>query len=971
MNYTMGKSTLQNETSHTCAIVVGVSQYECDMIPNLQFSALDANQFAKLLCEYGIEDIKVLTNSLATRKAILDYIGKTIVMKLNRETGRKRLIVFFSGHGCRRHRSDGIPESILMTYDTGSADMEYTGITLQNLTDVISRSKPDEVFIFIDACSVQFDSLAGIIPELEIEKEVFTNTKAKSVFTYVASAQKAAFEDPVRKSGVFTECLIRNIRNIQESGGNIVDLIHAINSEINCAGKQNPFYYSAGNELTWLFDTSEGRRNITENLPVKLEIFIDRAKAYKSLLEFIVSRQALVFVLGESGIGKSTLMRQVLHREFEGVYVSVSDSGENSLESTVSEIANQMVNLFPNGRPLANIDATLTYYKDNNPNGLIVIDHTERDRGFAQMLYDKFTVFSLRAVMIGREVTVALPEKDVWECPKLSLEEVAAYLEKSGLQVQLTPHEMLRRSNGLPIKLMELVHRQVYGRSDSEDKQRCINSLSATGGFVDEYIFRHVFQLKSATVERLVSCGKIIACQDRFIPHDSIINVNHGVKIDDIFSYWEKQVEKTQTHVWACKQLIVTILTKEDIGCLRKKESGAITFAIRRLSDAREWDILKALTKHLVEKYRKQYAALLLLAKIFVHRSNCVLVQQIMDALQGESLSEEQQYLQATIEAEMSWWKGRYEEAKTICRELLVEPVSRSIEYECRMHIGVADFFLGNWGSALDSLSFAEDIFNTAPSQVNAWALYISATIIGLRGTDIQKGKEWFYAGIRLLEQIGDDSGIASAWGNLAEMNWKLRDYSTAWIQAKRGFDIAKQTDHVIDQIEIARNMLHIRMRQYSPLDQKVGDIKKLIEDLLFDGIGDTVDLQVWNTFATYYAYRGDSANLWAMILKAREHTSNNKEYHIYTLANLCMYYLLEGDMQNSIKYYMEAKDQAMDGSNILAIRQMNDDILFLNKKYPSKVIEEVCSTIKPYVDKVECEIQKQIKERGCYENTN
>lgn len=182
-------------------------------------------------------------------------------------------------------------------------------------------------------------------------------------------------------------------------------------------------------------------------------------------------------------------------------------------------------------------------------------------------------------------------------------------------------------------------------------------------------------------------------------------------------------------------------------------------------------------------------------------------------------------------------------------------------------------------------------------------------------------------------------------------------------MQAERGYQIARQTDHIIDQIEITRNILHICLRLYSPFDSRVETVRARLESLLQDDIGDTVDMQVWNTFATFYAYRGDAVQLRKMIDMAWPHTQNNKEYHIYTLANLCLADILEGKPTEAVMHYMEAREKALDGGNILAVRQINDDITYLNKHFCSADSETVFSQIQQFVDEIEKIVEEQMKE--------
>lgn len=947
----------------TCAVVIGVSQYKSESIPNLSFAGTDAISFANLLREFGITEIFELTNKSATRASVIDVIAKTIPLRFTSTSGSKRLIVYFSGHGMREQRTGDLPKSILLTWDTDASNKGLTGISLQDLVDAIRRSDPDEIFVFIDACSAQFDHLANIFDPTSAEKEVFAGAVAKHFFAYVASAQQAAYENTTIRAGVFTECLIRNIRHIQNNGGNISDLTNVINEEINAKGKQNPQCYSIGNKQTWIFSNAPTQITAINSSHLHSELFIDRSELLESLRSLVMSETKTIYVYGKSGVGKSTLVRRLLTDGFSGAYLSIPISADGaSVQGIVADLAYQMVSVFPSGRPLESVDATLNYFKDNVSNELIVIDHTERNPRLTQEIIRKFSEHSIRAILVGRTVVVSPSDSIMtWECPLLSKTEVERFLFSIKHKNPYDSFTVLTQSNGLPINLISIISEPKTATDN--DLQYCFEALSSTGGFVDERVFKTVFSVNPILLDSLIAEGKITFIEDRFIPHDSVITT-HNIAPEQVYHYWDEQVKRTPTHSWACKQLVYTILNQHaELDVLHTTESSSLNYATKRLFESKEWDLLKALTKTLIAKYPNQITDLLSLAKIFVHRSNNIIVNEIQQSLNGQQLSVEQSYLYDTVEAERLWWNGDYENSINICLSLLEKPVSIELEYESKMHMGIAYFFLGEWEKALNSFAFSDDIFNEAKPQVNGWALYLSATILGLRGTNIKKSKDQFYSGIRLLEQIGDDSGTASAWGNMAEMNWKLREYESALVQAKRGYNIAKETDHIIDQIEIMRNILHISMRLYSPYDQSVINAIEIINGLIRDDIGETVEMQVWNTFATLYAYRGDTAQLKEMVDKAYQHTVSNREYHIYTLSNMCLFSILEGDVVNAKKYYTETINKANEGNNLLAMRQINDDIQYIDSHFHSSSSETVCCFIAPYINDVESKILSQIKE--------
>lgn len=214
----------------TCAVVIGVSKYESEDIQNLKYAHRDAYNFAEMLRENGVNDIKIFTDKEATRNNILEYISRDVSNKFQNFSGRKKMIIYFSGHGCnydyqRMNKTD----SVLFTYDITPDNFEIFGITIQSLELVVGKLCVNELYIFIDACYIKINDLSCFSP---IKHEKLKCSDIRYYFAYVASADMEAYEDETIKSGVFTDCLIRNIRLIQKEGGDFNTLKKAVYNEI-------------------------------------------------------------------------------------------------------------------------------------------------------------------------------------------------------------------------------------------------------------------------------------------------------------------------------------------------------------------------------------------------------------------------------------------------------------------------------------------------------------------------------------------------------------------------------------------------------------------------------------------------------------------------------------------------------------------------------------------------------------------
>ncbi len=152
----------QSETQ-TRAVVVGVSEYQDTLIPNLQYAHRDANAFSNwLLSSSGgsvpAANIKMHTDSTATVYQIAASIGW---LKQESKPGDKAYI-YLSGHGDveRVTNQNGYFlgfDSHPVSYGIGGYPLEYLKVIINEMT------KNDvQVFMFFDACRAGKLSGSGI-----------------------------------------------------------------------------------------------------------------------------------------------------------------------------------------------------------------------------------------------------------------------------------------------------------------------------------------------------------------------------------------------------------------------------------------------------------------------------------------------------------------------------------------------------------------------------------------------------------------------------------------------------------------------------------------------------------------------------------------------------------------------------------------------------------------------------------------
>lgn len=126
------------------AIVVGVEQYTSNLgFKPLYYAVDDAKLIAQTLKEQGYK-VQLLTDSQATRDAILDRIeqvGKTL------PEGDGTLIFYFSGHGLAEDNTN-----YLASFGAVAGRLQSSALSLKEVEAEIRKTQAPRAVLFIDAC---------------------------------------------------------------------------------------------------------------------------------------------------------------------------------------------------------------------------------------------------------------------------------------------------------------------------------------------------------------------------------------------------------------------------------------------------------------------------------------------------------------------------------------------------------------------------------------------------------------------------------------------------------------------------------------------------------------------------------------------------------------------------------------------------------------------------------------------------
>ena len=209
----------------TRAVIVGISEYEDERIPDLHFAHRDALAMAEFLqsCPSGNvapENIKLLLNEKATR----GDIAMALYWLVEESKAGDRAIIYFSGHGDLENKIM-MDQGYLLAYDAKAANYMGSGTypveMLQKIIQTLSIKLNVEVIMITDACR------AGKLAGSETGGVVATNQGlaqqfAKEIKILSCEADQASLEmDNLGGGrGLFSFYLIEGLKGMADENAN-------------------------------------------------------------------------------------------------------------------------------------------------------------------------------------------------------------------------------------------------------------------------------------------------------------------------------------------------------------------------------------------------------------------------------------------------------------------------------------------------------------------------------------------------------------------------------------------------------------------------------------------------------------------------------------------------------------------------------------------------------------------------------
>jgi hypothetical protein len=193
------------------ALVVGVSSYSNDSVPDLRLSAKDATDFAQFLTTqqrvFRKSHVRLLLNDKATKQEVEKFLYHDL-----RKAGKDdTVILFFSGHGSGDPKTPGT--FYFLTHDSDPEYLHATAIDMSGLR-FFDRLDAAKVVLVADACHAggfTRTKTKSVRPPLKEFMESFSESSGRVVLSS-SKPDEYSQEKPYLKNSVFTHFLLKSLQ---------------------------------------------------------------------------------------------------------------------------------------------------------------------------------------------------------------------------------------------------------------------------------------------------------------------------------------------------------------------------------------------------------------------------------------------------------------------------------------------------------------------------------------------------------------------------------------------------------------------------------------------------------------------------------------------------------------------------------------------------------------------------------------
>ncbi|MBU1162159.1 MAG: SUMF1/EgtB/PvdO family nonheme iron enzyme, partial [Proteobacteria bacterium] len=263
------------------AVLVGIDRYQSPQISRLKGAANDASSLAETLkgtLNFPERNVLVYTSDASgAQLPTTGNIVKALKYIVKKATEEDTFVMLFSGHGVMSGE-----DGYLLTYGSDLGAIEFTGLPLTNLNQLLGRIKAGHKLLLVDACRNDPESGKGDKENLLVETFArgiavtpFTGVKVRSqVAATLFSSEEGqrAYEWPDKDRGFFSYFLEKGLKGeAADSDGSVTlgGLVKYLRREVpdevqRVLGvdlKQVPWAKMEGNDPgSWVIHRLKGKR---------------------------------------------------------------------------------------------------------------------------------------------------------------------------------------------------------------------------------------------------------------------------------------------------------------------------------------------------------------------------------------------------------------------------------------------------------------------------------------------------------------------------------------------------------------------------------------------------------------------------------------------------------------------------------------------------------------------------------------
>ena len=900
----------------TRLISIGVSRYKHPDLHDLKAAVPDAFRINRGFKNWGITDSSSL---ISDKQATLGEVKKTLD-GLQNDSHFDHLIFYFSGHG---KWVEELADSFLCLYDTSCENLSASGLSVKYLINTLQKFSYQKITILIDACSIG-------IPLLLAE---FSQENSIHISWITASPQhEIAFEDDLYYSGDLTYNFLKNLAQTNNRPITTDDILSWFK-----LSKAEIYFNFCGNVLT------------RKTLAVEKE----RHELVNSKLESLIYQNQIIWVYGESGLGKSHQLQLFAKNYAEVVYASISHQPVKNLgvflEDLALEIAKKSYSFQTDEFSRGMAEKAIRFFASLHPHAILIIDHTNRiDFNMQKQLHSFLKELPCSIILVSCfESKFRKKDLTTWKFPRLTHNETQQILNSNGLIDKEICDLVKNMTGGNYLSLLRSINAvksSEFSFSYDDDIQKnhlqhAIDSLVSCDGYYDEQAFIDYFSVEKKHLDHLKNLGVLIKIDKFWIPHDHIFELVQYKAIKKLlpvaYKYWHQQVLDFPDSMEINRQFVMMIqLFKPKLdnnfflGCqilINKLKGRDNTYYLCTLAEyiSKNFvvdDIILKVIEQLID-INKFDMATLLVSKINI-----------------KELNTHQKTNVCSLKAALAWWMGDFEQCINYTKQGLCKKPMPHAKFDLLTNRGIGFFFLGVWGKAsrdLKQVIANKELCRNKRSLL--LALFVHGTILALRGINITLGIEQL---LESLELMADGEHIvyqSIAYNNLGEIFWKIGEFSFAETYLTKAVDLAFLADNEVAMTEAQRNLLHVYLHQNSSkLENHARELFNLMQQQKENTF---TRMQVLNSLAAVYASKQDIRKLSWCLKEVIPLTKNNQEYQIYTLANQSYKLLLQKKIKQAINKLEEALILSKKGKNWLAIKQILEEWNF-SARYVQKISE-------------------------------